>query len=306
MQVLPSGLVLPPLPYAAVLLVATAALVAALSRLGPAVTGRHVLAFVPWMAAGGALHALHQYGAVPHALDPLATAPAVYVSTFVAAAAVWVGALLLSGDAGLSSDGGGDGSGPDEEAAPTPADEGTTVPTPADERSALALGVAGGALLFALVAGAVAIAVGAGAGGFLWPPVGVLGAAAATGAAYVALRSWRPAVLAHHGTVVALFAHALDGVSTAIGVDVLGTDERTPIPRMIMEFAGALPTAPYLGRGWLFVLAKMAVAGGIVVLLADYVEDDPTEGNLLFAFVAAVGLGPAANNLTLFLLSGGV
>ena len=215
MQVLPSGLVLPPLPYAAALLVATAALVAALSRLGPAVTGRHVLAFVPWMAAGGAL-------------------------------------------------------------------------------------------LLALVAGAVAIAVGAGAGGFLWPPVGVLGAAAATGVAYVALRSWQPAVLAHHGTVIALFAHALDGVSTAIGVDVLGTDERTPIPRMIMEFAGALPTAPYLGRGWLFVLAKMAVAGGIVVLLADYVEDDPTEGNLLFAFVAAVGLGPAANNLTLFLLSGGV
>ncbi|PSP54277.1 DUF63 domain-containing protein [Halobacteriales archaeon QH_7_68_42] len=296
MQVLPSGLVLPPLPYAAVLLVATAALVAALSRLGPAVTGRHVLAFVPWMAAGGALHALHQYGAVPHALDPLATAPAVYVSTFVAAAAVWVGALLLSGDAGLSSDGGVDGSGPDEEAAPTPV----------DERSALALGVAGGALLFALVVGAVAIAVGAGAGGFLWPPVGVLGAAAATGAAYVALRSWQPAVLAHHGTVVALFAHALDGVSTAIGVDVLGTGERTPIPRMIMEFAGALPTAPYLGRGWLFVLAKLAVAGGIVVLLADYVEEDPTEGNLLFAFVAAVGLGPAANNLTLFLLSGGV
>ncbi|PSP74094.1 hypothetical protein BRC70_02600, partial [Halobacteriales archaeon QH_6_68_27] len=217
-----------------------------------------------------------------------------------------------SGNADLSGDGEADESGPapvpaDEGGAtPTPANEGTTVPTPADERSALALGVAGGALLFALVVGAVAIAVGAGAGGFLWPPVGVLGAAAATGAAYVALRSWQPAVLAHHGTVVALFAHALDGVSTAIGVDVLGTDERTPIPRMIMEFAGALPTAPYLGRGWLFVLAKMAVAGGIVVLLADYVEDDPTEGNLLFAFVAAVGLGPAANNLTLFLLSGGV
>jgi uncharacterized membrane protein len=303
MQVLPSGLVLPPLPYAVVLLVATAVLVAVLSRLGPAVTGRHVLAFVPWMAAGGALHALHQYGAVPPALDPLAAAPAVYVSTFAAAAAVWVGALLASGNADLSGDGGTDESGP----APVPADEEDATPTPADERSALALGAAGGVVLFALVAGAAALASGgAGTGGFLWPPLGLLGAAAATGAACFALRSWQPAVVAHHGTVVALFAHALDGVSTAIGVDVLGTDERTPIPRMIMEFAGALPTAPYLGRGWLFVLAKLAVAGGIVVLLADYVEEDPTEGNLLFAFVAAVGLGPAANNLTLFLLSGGV
>jgi len=301
MQILPSGLVLPPLPYAAALFLATAALVAALSRLGPAVTGRHVLGFVPWMAAGGALHALHQYGAVPHALDPLATAPAVYVSTFVAAAAVWVGALLLTGDADLSSDLSGDGGMEGSEN-----DEKDSTPTPTDERSALALGAVGGALLFALVVGTAVIAVGAGAGGFLWPPVGILGAAATTGVAYVALRGWRPAVVAHDGAVVALFAHALDGVSTAIGVDVLGTGERTPIPRMIMEFAGTLPTAPYLGRGWLFVLAKLVVASGIVVLLADYVEEDPTEGNLLFAFVVAVGLGPAANNLTLFLLSGSV
>ncbi|MEF8852060.1 MAG: DUF63 family protein [Haloarculaceae archaeon] len=290
MQVLPSGLVVPPLPYAAGLLVAAAGLAIALSRLGPTVTGSHVLALVPWMLAGGAAHAIHQYDAargsevVPAVLDPLVTAPAVYVTTFVTVAAVWVAALL-------SVDG-------------RAAFEGVTTAAAA-ERSVRALGAVGALALLALVAVAVGLALGNGAAAAaVWPALAVVGATVATLLAYLALRAYRPAVVAHLGVVVALFAHALDGVSTAVGVDVLGTGERTPIPRMIMEFAGTLPTAPFVGRGWLFVIAKLVVAGGIVVLLADYVEDDPTEGNLLLAFVAAVGMGPAANNLALFLLSG--
>mgnify|MGYP000607415396 CR=1 FL=1 len=289
MQVLPSGLVVPPLPYAVGLLVATAVLGVALARLGPGVTGRHVLALVPWMAAGGAAHALHQYSAVrpspvvPPTVDPLVTAPAVYVTTFVAVGVVWVAAAL-------SVDG-------------RAAFEGVTSPA-ADERSARALGGVGAVVLVGLAGVAVSLALDAGSAAFLWPAVSVAGAVVATLLTYGTLRAYRPAVLAHLAVVVALFAHALDGVSTAVGVDVLGTGERTPIPRMIMDFAGTLPTAPYIGQGWLFVLAKLVVASGIVVLLADYVDEDPTEGNLLLAFVAAVGLGPAANNLTLFLLSG--
>jgi len=287
MQVLPSGLVLPPLPYAVALVVATAVLGGALVRFGPGVTGRHVAALVPWMAGGGALHALHQFDAahetvvVPPAVDPLATAPAVYVTTFVAAATVWVGALL-------SVDG-------------RTAFEGVSSPA-ADERSVLALGVVGGVVVLGLVARALTLV--ADTTSAVWPAASVVGAVVATLFASLVLRATRPAVVAHLGAVVALFGHALDGVSTAVGVDVLGTGERTPVPRMIMDFAGTLPTAPYLGKGWLFVLAKLVVASGIVVLMTDYVEDDPTEGNLLLAFVAAVGLGPAANNLVLFLLSG--
>jgi uncharacterized membrane protein len=289
MQVLPSGLVVPPLPYAVGLLVATAALAVALSRLGPGLTGRHVLAVVPWMAAGGAAHALHQYSAVrpsplvPPVVDPLVTAPAVYVTTSVAVGVGWVAALFsVDGRTAL---------------------DGVTSPA-ADERSARALGVTGSVVLVGLAGVAVSLALDTGSSAFLWPAVSVVGAVVATGLAYAVVRAYRPAVVAHLGVVVALFAHALDGVSTAVGVDVLGTGERTPIPRMIMDFAGTLPTAAYVGKGWLFVLAKLVVASGIVVLLADYVADDPTEGNLLLAFVAAVGMGPAANNLTLFLLSG--
>jgi uncharacterized membrane protein len=104
---------------------------------------------------------------------------------------------------------------------------------------------------------------------------------------------------------LAVFGHALDGVSTAVGVDLLGFGERTPLSRAIIEFAATLPTEPYLGTVWLFVLVKLAVASGVVTLFADYVREDPSEGYALLGFVAAVGLGPGVHNLLLFTVLGG-
>ena len=139
---------------------------------------------------------------------------------------------------------------------------------------------------------------------FTWVPLGFLGAAILTAPCYYLLAiGWTGAVdRASWGGPLVVYAHALDALSTAIGVDVIGTGERTPIPRRIMEFAETLPTYPYVGKGWLFAVVKLVLALGIVVLLSDLVDESPTEGNVLLAFVAAVGMGPAANNLYLFLL----
>jgi len=90
-----------------------------------------------------------------------------------------------------------------------------------------------------------------------------------------------------------------------VGVDVLGFGERTPASRLIIEFADRLPTAEALGSGWLFVVVKLVLVGGVVVLFADYIEDEPTEGYLLLGFIAAVGLGPGVHNLLLFAVTGG-
>nr|NIS28553.1 DUF63 domain-containing protein [Actinomycetota bacterium]NIU64024.1 DUF63 domain-containing protein [Actinomycetota bacterium]NIW25823.1 DUF63 domain-containing protein [Actinomycetota bacterium]NIX20692.1 DUF63 domain-containing protein [Actinomycetota bacterium] len=68
--------------------------------------------------------------------------------------------------------------------------------------------------------------------------------------------------------------------------------------------AGALPTAELLGVGWLFVAVKLGVAGAVVWLFADFVEDDPRQGYLLLAVVAAVGLGPGVHNLLLYAAAG--
>jgi uncharacterized membrane protein len=104
--------------------------------------------------------------------------------------------------------------------------------------------------------------------------------------------------------VVAVFGHALDGVSTAVGVDLLGSGERSPIPAAIMEFAGSLPTASAIGQGWLFVLVKLLIAAAVLLLFADFIQEDPVQGNAALGVVAAVGLGPGTHNILLFAAAG--
>ena len=88
LQILPEGLVVPGVPYLLGLAVASIAVGAVLFTRRPPVTQRLVVAFTPWMAAGAAFHVLYQLEAVPDAVAPLFSAPAVYVSTFLVAAAV--------------------------------------------------------------------------------------------------------------------------------------------------------------------------------------------------------------------------
>jgi uncharacterized membrane protein len=97
-----------------------------------------------------------------------------------------------------------------------------------------------------------------------------------------------------------LFGHGLDGVSTAIGVDILGFGERTPASRVILDIAAELPTADTLGVGWLFLVVKLGVAAAVVALFVELVEEDPRQGYLLLALVAALGLGPGVHNLLLY------
>jgi uncharacterized membrane protein len=135
---------------------------------------------------------------------------------------------------------------------------------------------------------------------------GLVGATVLAAAAWRLLAAARPpatAATAAPGALV-VFAHALDGVSTAVGYDVLGFGERTPLSRLLIEAGAALPTEPYVGAAWLFVLVKLSLACWVVVLFADLVRDTPRRGRLLLAAVAAVGLGPGAHNLLLFTVAG--
>ncbi|MFC6989377.1 DUF63 family protein [Haloplanus sp. GCM10025708] len=264
-MVLPEGFALPPLPYLLALLVGLGGVVVALARERPAVTDRVVVAFAPWMVAGSAVHVLYVLGVLPASLRPLAGTPSVYASVAVVAGAVWVGANATRHDA------------------------------------ATAIAAAGVVAALPPLAAALSIGLHRGTLRLFWPGVGLVVALSIAGATWTALTRLRPAVRVTDGVgVLAVVAHALDGVSTAVGVDVLGFGERTPLSRVIIEFAAGLPTADVVGSTWLFVLVKLALASLLVVWLADYVREDPTEGRLLLGFVAAVGLGPGAHNLILF------
>ncbi|PSP56105.1 DUF63 domain-containing protein [Halobacteriales archaeon QS_1_67_19] len=268
-MVLPEGFALPPLPYLVVLLAGLALVGGTLSRAEPPITDRTVLALAPWVLVGSSLHVLYVLDWVPAVVAPLLGTPAVYPTTFVVAGVVWLAALRTRSDA---------------------------EPPLAAVGAFLALAVVG----YALARGA--------ADGLrpVWPGVALLGAVGTTAGLWAATRRSYPGVARATGAVgaLAVFGHALDAVSTAVGVDVLGFGERTPVSRAVLDAAAGLPTAEVIGAGWLFVLVKLAIAELVVVLFADLVREDPAEGYLLLGVVAAVGLGPGAHNLLLFVIAG--
>jgi len=271
MAILPEGFGLPPLPYLLLLAIGVAVVGVDLRRRRPAVTEHTVLALAAWILVGSVAHVLYVVRALPPLVRPLAGTPAVYVTVAVVAGAVWTLTDRF-----------------DPERVPTIlAATGLLVAVP----------LAAWALLVGAIRGTLAVA---------WPAIGLVAAAVVGAAAWYALLALRPGVAAT-GRVggLTLGGHALDGVSTALGVDLLGFGERTPLSRLVIDFAAGLPTADLLGAGWLFVLVKLLVAGGVVVLFTDYVREEPAEGYLLLGLVAAVGLGPGAHNLLLFSVAGG-
>ncbi|MFA9517602.1 DUF63 family protein [Halopenitus sp. H-Gu1] len=273
MAFLPEGFTLPALPHLVILIAAVALVAAAFRRDPPQVGKRHVLALAPWMVVGSCTHVLYVIGALPETVRPFAGTPAVYLTIAAIAGATWIAA---------------------ESAASI-----------RPRRVPAVLAAIGLVVLVPIVS--LALATGARSGSLspMWPAIALVLSAPIAAATWMALVRTVPrtAVTGEIGAL-AVFGHTLDGVSTAVGVDVLGFGERTPLSRIIMEVAGGLPTPEALGVGWLFVVVKLAVASLVVVLFADYVEADPAEGYLLLGFIAAVGLGPGAHNLLLFTVSG--
>ncbi len=274
MVLLPEGFALPPWPYLVGLLAAAVAVGFGLYRSRPRVTARHILGLAPWMAVGSCLHVLYVIEGLPPSVEPLAGTAAVYLTVGVVAGGIWLVALS---------------SRPSEQ-----------IPT--------VLGVTGGLALVPVVGAALAVGAERGTLTLFWPALGAIVTLPATALVWAALRRLRPEAAAATGWVglLALFGHILDAISTTVGVDILGFGERTPLSRWILEFAAELPTAELLGTGWLFIIVKVVLVGGVVVLFADYIEETPAEGYLLLGFIAAVGLGPGAHNLLLFAVTGGL
>jgi len=271
-MVLPEGFTVPPLPYLVLLVSALSAVAYGLSRRSPRVTARHVLALGPWMAVGSCLHVLYVVDALPAVVRPLAGTPAVYLSVAAVGGGVW----LLADSLG-----------------------------PTDERVPVVLALTGVSALVPVLFAALWWGLRAGTLTPFWPGVAALVSAPLALATWTVLTRVRPrAAVTGSVGLLAVFAHALDGVSTAVGVDVLGFGERTPLSAAIMEFAGTLPTADPLGVGWLFVLVKLVIVGAVVTLFADVIEEDPAQGYILLGLIAAVGLGPGAHNLLLFTITG--
>lgn len=280
-NLLPEGFVVPPLPYLVGLLLATLVVGVLLVVLGPPYRDWDVLAVGTWMAVGATLHALAVIGAFPGWAQPLFEAPSVYLSTFVALGLVWLVAAV-GAEAGFFA----------------------SIPR--------LLGIVGTTVTLVFVTLHVYVALGDEALSIdpVWPVIGIVTSVAVAGLSFILLSLTYTEAVATTGKVGAfvVFAHALDGVTTAIGVDVIcagaiAACERSPAPQFIMGVAADLPTAEYIGVGWLFVVVKLLLALLVVALFSDYVAERPARGYLALTVVAALGFGPGVYNLLLYLVS---
>ncbi len=268
-MVLPAGSTLPPLPYLLGVLGGAIAVLIAIYRRRLSLRTRTVVAFAPWMVAGSALYVLSQIGAAPEALAPLFSSPTVYVTTAVVAGSAWLVASRFE----------------------------------ATETWLFTIGVVA-SLLPIGIATTVALAAGSLAPG--WSLFGAGLAGVFSLGIWRVFGRYRPETTEFLGAAgaLAIFAHVLDGVSTTIGVDVLHFGEQTPLSAILLDVGAALPTAPVLGTGWVFLVVKAVFAVGLVWLIEDLIRDDPPLGNTLLLVITAVGLGPATHNLILFAVSG--
>lgn len=269
MALLPSGFALPPTPYLLAVIVVAGLVGVALWLSRPAINQTTVVSFAPWMVVGSALYALFQADVFPEPLAPFFGSPVVYVTTFALAGLVWAGATRY------------------EAMAP------------------VLVATVGSVVMAGAVGLAIAVGLDRGTLDLLWPIVSLTLAGVIAGAVWLVGRSYslRLADTGYAGMLV-VFGHALDGVSTAVGADVLGFGEQTPLSRIVLDIGAALPIADIVGTGWLFVTVKLGLAVAVTLLMADLVRDDPRQGYFVLGLIAAVGLGPGAHNLILFAIAG--
>jgi len=247
--------VIPPLLQTAGLLVVPARVFAVLLAGRPPINQTMVLAFAPWIVVGAILHVFYQVGVTlkqplfPAPIEPFFSAPAVYLTVFIVMGLIWAVSTMFMTNPDANQIG----------------------------QYLSGMGVGTMVPLIALL---------------LWrgtdpgirpmepvfPVAGLLVAIGGTFLVSLALGLWRTGMFAkvQYVAPLVLFAHLFDGVTTAVGVDFLGAEERSTIPRMILDAGASLPTASAIGSGWLFVLMGLIVA---------------------------VGLGPGTFNFFLFVLS---
>lgn len=276
--VLPDGFALPPWPQFVTLVVLLVGVTALLWALKPKISDWTVLAATPWIALGGILHALHQepgqVAEIPGWLDPFFGSPAVYATVAILGGVVWIGSTIKA----AMSDGLAD----------------------------RPLGVIGTGFVVMIAVLITFQAFDADVLDPLWPAIILLVSTLTTALLWVVISLTFTETAAYTGKTgaVVLFAHVLDAISTWVGHDVLGYPERTPLSRALISVGELLPIPEVVGPAIVFVIVKIALAIGILLLFREWTKEEPQQARIVLLFVAAVGLGPGIHNVMLFAITG--
>ncbi len=272
-MVVPEGFTIPPLIYLVPTVIVLLGAAIMLWTVRPAVTDRTVIAVVPWIVAGGGGHVLYVTDAIPPGIEPFFGVPAVYLTFAALGAITWLVIEVVSSTRNTFD-------------------------------AATYLAVVGLLIAIVLVIWVLWTGFVAGDIAIFWPVIALVASLLASVLVWVATARVFPVTAQVTGAtgMLVIFGHGLDGISTLIGIDILGGTERSPLADAVIYIGSRLPTADVIGDTWLFVIVKFGLAVAILVLFREYVRDEPSQARLLLALIAAVGLGPGVHNVLLFTL----
>lgn len=133
-----------------------------------------------------------------------------------------------------------------------------------------------------------------------WVLISLVTSLLVTGAVWTGFRTRFPDATSAAGLVgvFLLFGQTLDGVTTIIGIDVLGFTEEVPLSQAVLTLAGQLPISSVIGVGRALFLLKLGLVAGMLITFY------PGDNGDTFTDVAVVaaglaGLWPGINNLLL-------
>jgi uncharacterized membrane protein len=114
-------------------------------------------------------------------------------------------------------------------------------------------------------------------------------------------RRWIPETTGAAGLpgVFLLFGQTLDGVTTIIGIDMLGFSEQVPLSRLVLELTAQLPVASVIGVGWALFALKLALVTGLLRTVQPSPGKRDHFVTLALLTAGFAGLLPGLNNLLL-------
>ena len=268
MQVLPLDFILPPVPYVVFILSCACLVAFILWKTGIEINEKTIIALVPWMAFGSSLRVLSLLGIVPGEVNYFLGNPTVYITTFIIGGIVWSSGNHFGRNSQINQ-----------------------------------VIFIGGVICFL---GVMGIIISNGLNHSLWPIFGLILSILVSIGAWKIIQYKKPEIPIALGSTgfLLVLGQTVDGISTAIGIDILNFNEQTPISKIIIDFAARLPSSDVIGSGWLFVCVKIALAAYMVVLFAEYIREKPLNARIFLIVMIAIGIGPGIHNLILYSVAG--
>lgn len=108
-----------------------------------------------------------------------------------------------------------------------------------------------------------------------------------------------PDVAAYTGIVgwLAVKAHVLAALTTAVRLEIFGSNAHTPLTRNLIDLSNSIPFLATVPFGWEYVILRLLIVVILVSLIAPVVRDRPELGYATLGVITVLGIYPAVYDI---------